>query len=261
MSLLYCLFMFTLISPWVIRNYLVYGEAHLTSQTGTNLLFCNVAYTEAYKSGLPFDRVSDSLFYESSLLLPDSIKGNLFKESEVYSRLAHSYILNNFTLYLERHIMGIVNLYTALSTSHISMIFGIESTSLNKGQEYGPNIFIRLKDFYVTKSTSEILLSLILGLYLTFNYLFSATVLLIKAYRSECFVYLFCIIILYFSLVTGVIGITRLRIPIMPFINILAAAGLYYVSVIWGRNNSLLPNRFLLNEPLKSYLWKNKNQD
>lgn len=39
--------------------------------------------------------------------------------------------------------------------------------------------------------------------------------------RVEEFVYLFIVIILYFSVITGVVGLVRYRIPFMPFINIL----------------------------------------
>jgi len=124
--------------------------------------------------------------------------------------------------------MGIINLYAGLATRHITSIFHLKSKPLNVGQEYGPNIILRIIDFFKSKSIGEISIAFGLSLYLLINYLTSFYAIFLLIRKKEKFVFLFILIILYFSAITGVIGLTRLRIPIMPFINILCAVGLFH---------------------------------
>jgi hypothetical protein len=46
--------------------------------------------------------------------------------------------------------------------------------------------------------------------------------------KKEKLVFLFILIILYFSALTGVVGVARYKMPFMPFINILCALGLFH---------------------------------
>ena len=66
-------------------------------------------------------------------------------------------------------------------------------------------------------------------MYLFGNYLlaFMTSLKLIK--RKEMFVYLLLLIFLYFAVIIGVQGLARYRLPFMPFINILCAAGFFFV--------------------------------
>ncbi len=230
------------ISPWLFHNYSKYGEAKLTSQTGSNFLFCNVAATEAYKTGKSIVQVNKNFFnlaleqgIDTTNMLNDTTNiYDSFKNSQIFYNIAQNYIKDNFILYSERHLMGIVNMYAGLATRHIASIFHLKSTALNVPQFEGPNIFKRIIDFFHSKTLGELFIAFGLSIYLLINYLFALYAILILIKKNEKFVFLFVLIILYFSAITGVVGLARLKIPIMPYINILCAVGLvhYYDKII-----------------------------
>ena len=88
-----------------------------------------------------------------------------------------------------------------------------------------PGIFKRIIDFYNSKSRAEIIISVWIGFFLLVNYVFSLFGILIQVARKDKYTFLFILIILYFSILTGVVGVERYRMPFMPFINILCAFG------------------------------------
>ena len=50
----YCIYIvifLAAVSPWTIRNYIVYDNFSFSISQGSNLLFYNAAYLEAYKRG------------------------------------------------------------------------------------------------------------------------------------------------------------------------------------------------------------------
>jgi 4-amino-4-deoxy-L-arabinose transferase-like glycosyltransferase len=225
-SFLYLLIFSITISPWLIRNYTTFGAAKLTTQAGINLLYCNVSATEAYKTKIPYETVRQNyteLFRKNGV---DTIT-NPFKKAEIYSEYGQKYIKENFILYSKRHFMGIVNMYSALATKHIASVFHLKNSSLTVAQIEGPNIFKRISAFFGSKTLSEIIIALVLSLYLIVSYVFAFYTILLLVKKPDYFIFLFLCIIIYFSLVTGVIGDARLRMPLMPFINILCAVGIF----------------------------------
>lgn len=216
------------ISPWLIRNYTKFGEAKLTTQYSINLLFENVTSTEAYKTGKPIELVKKEFKTLAIAQGADSLAKNPFKNAQIYSDIAKGYIKDNFGLFFQRHFVGLLNMYVGLSTRHIAQIFHLRSNPLSINQEDGPNVFLRMADFFESKTKSEYAISSVLIIYLLINYVFATYALFLFLRKKELLVYLLVLIILYFSMVTGVIAVTRLRIPVMPFINILSAVGIFY---------------------------------
>ncbi|MHB2149550.1 ArnT family glycosyltransferase [Calditrichota bacterium LG25] len=226
-SLVFSITFLATISPWLIRNYSKYGEAKLSSVTGYNLLFYNVAYTEVYKSGKPIEQVRKDLYRMSSKQGIDTTNIYSLKNSQIYFNIAKQYIKDNFILYCKRHFMGIINMYAGLSTKHIASIFHLKSKSLSVDQYSGPNIFKRIIDFFNSKTKGEIFIAFFLGFYLLINYFFAFYAMLLLIRKNRKFLFVIILIILYFSALTGVVGLTRYRLPIMPFINIFCAVGLF----------------------------------
>jgi 4-amino-4-deoxy-L-arabinose transferase-like glycosyltransferase len=223
----FCLVFLITISPWLLRNYSVFGEAKLTTQTGNNLLFCNVSATEAYKTEKSYETIRQEYrdYFKSQGI--DTVT-NPFRKSDIYGDYAKKYIKENFTLYCQRHVLGIVNMYTAIATKHISSIFHIRSRSLSKEQIKGVSLIKRFNDFFQCKTFEEQMMAVGLGIYLFVNYIFLLVALIILIRKKNMFALFFLLIILYFSFITGVIGDARLRMPVMPFINILCAFGIFY---------------------------------
>lgn len=242
-SLVFSVIFIATISPWLLHNYSKYGEAKLSSISGSNLLFYNVGYTEVHKSGKSIEEVKKGLTDLAIKQGMDTTDNSSFRNSEIYSSIATQYIKDNFVLYCKVHFMGIVNMYAGIGTQHLASIFHLKSKPLNVAQFGGPGIFARIIDFFRSKTIGEILIAFGVGLYLLVNYLFAlyASFLLIR--KNERYLFLFILIILYFSALTGVVGLVRYRIPFMPFINILCAVGLFHFY-------DIIIARFL---PLKRY--------
>jgi len=234
-SLLFCsVFIFTL-SPWIVHNYKKYGEAKITTQLGSNLLFCNVAATEAYKTGKPEEIVIKEFEKKAIISGSDTLNRNPFKNEIIYLNLAKTYIEQNLASYCTRNLMGIINLYTNTSTKHIATLLNIESKKLpfnDKDYFSAPPIYSQLNVFFKTKTPGEISIALYIGLFLLINFLFASLAIYTLIREKNYFVYLFILIIAYFSIMTGVIGLARLRLPFMPFINILCA---YYLLLFYKR--------------------------
>jgi len=227
-SLFYSVTFIIAISPWFIHNYSKFGEAKLSSISGSNLLFYNVAYTEVNKTGKSIQQIKKELNETAVKQGVDTTEINSFKNSKIYFTIAQQYIKDNFILYCKVHFMGIVNMYAGLDTEHIATIFHLKSKPLSIEQFGGPNIFVRIIDFFKSKTTGEIFIALGIGIYLLMNYLLAFYAIFHFIRKNYKYVFLFILIILYFSALTGVVGLARYRIPFMPFINILCAAGFFY---------------------------------
>jgi len=237
-SLIFVVIFIATISPWLIHNHSKYGETKLSSISGFNLLYYNAAYTEVYKTGKTIEEVHNR--FNDVVIRQGADTANIrsFKNSKILSGVAKEYIKDNFVLYGKRHFMGIVNMYAGLGTKKITSVLHLKTESLNDNTFGGPGIFTRIFSFLHNKTAAVIIIAFMLGLYLLINYLFSLYGIVILTKKRERFLILFILIILYFSVLTGVIGYDRYRIPFMPFINILCAIGLirFYEKLICKLN-------------------------
>jgi 4-amino-4-deoxy-L-arabinose transferase-like glycosyltransferase len=227
-SLVFSFVFIVTISPWLLHNYSKYGEPKLSAISGYNLLFFNIAYTEVHKTGKTIDQVRTDLIDMAIKQGADTTGPITFKNSQIYSNIAKHYIKDNFILYCKGHFMGILNMYANLDTQSITTIFHRKYNPSNIVIYGEPNIFITIIDFFKSRSIIEIFIAFVIGTYLLINYLLTFTAIILLIRKNEKFVFLFILIILYFSALTGTVGIARYRIPFMPFINTLCAVGLLH---------------------------------
>jgi 4-amino-4-deoxy-L-arabinose transferase-like glycosyltransferase len=226
-SLLFSIIFIATISPWLLHNYLKYQEAKLSAHSGYNLLFYDVAYTEVNRTGKTIEQVRKDFRDLAIKQGIDTTDANSFKNSKIFFNIAEQYIKNNFLLYCKRSLNGIVNMYANLETHHIASIFHLKSKS--PIDLYGePSIFSIILKYFKTKSKAEIFIGFCMGLYLLINYFFALYGMFLMIGKKEKLVFLFILIILYFSALTGVVGVARYKMPFMPFINILCALGLFH---------------------------------
>lgn len=240
-SLLFCCIFLATISPWLIRNYSKYGEPKLTSISGSNLLYYNAAFTEAYKTGNDIKVVQKTFEFEAIKLGLDTLDLNSFKNSQICSGIAKKYIKENFLLCCKTHLIGIVGMYASLGKKSLSPIFHIESGTQNFDFIEGPDFLKSIREYFRNITLIEILLVFLMFLYLSINYLFSFYGIFIQVINnkthtkqislkniltSNLSMFFFILIILYFSVLTGIVGYSRYRLPFMPFINILCAVGI-----------------------------------
>jgi 4-amino-4-deoxy-L-arabinose transferase-like glycosyltransferase len=256
-SSLYYIVFIVAISPWLLRNYGKYEELSLSSISGSNLLFSNVAYTEVYKTGKNLYQVQNALEDMAIKQGYDKKDLNSFKNSRICSNIAKQYIKDNFSICFKRYIIGISDMYLSLGKQSISPIFQIKSNSNNFDLIGGKSILKTVKEYFGGITLIEILIIVGMFFYLLMNYLFSLYGSFSKLFKQnnllvdrfsdylgskDNYVILFILIILYFSVLTGTVGYSRFRLPFMPFINILCAVGItnFYFQI--GNKQSKVQN-------------------
>jgi 4-amino-4-deoxy-L-arabinose transferase-like glycosyltransferase len=196
-SLFYVVFFLIIIAPWLYRNYSLYKEPKLTSLAGVNLLLYNVAITEADRTGQSYKETRAYFMqkaYESGC---DTIEYNSFKNSTILTQIAIEYIKNNFFTYCKSHLKGMINMFYNFERFS-------ETKTLSGFAKYKNIVFL---------------------IYFGIIYLFSIWGVVSAIKKKYIITLLFLLIIIYFDVITGVVGDPRYEVPIMPFIYIFCAVG------------------------------------
>ena len=117
-------------------------------------------------------------------------------------------------------------MYFNLDSKQICHLLGWESTDL-PGDFYANSNFKQMvKDFVRQKTPGELIIGFCMAGFLGIMYLL-AIVGLVVLFRERQWELLIIslMIIAYFSALTGVVGIARYKLPIVPFYSILSAQG------------------------------------
>ncbi len=229
---------FLVLTPWLHRNNAAYDHVGLSTIGGSNLLFWNATYAEVARTGTPVEEVR-AAFREEAELQGVSEDGNPFENSRIYSRIAIDYIRTHPSYYAARHLKGIANMFLNIGTKRISSHLGLQSGTLEYRFFAAPGAVQMMLGFLKAKAPHEIIIALIVGLFLLLTYL-SAVVGGVSMLRRKKYLY-FAItagVLVYFSALTGLIGLVRYKLPIMPFYLALSAQGLVVVSDLRTRRRS-----------------------
>jgi 4-amino-4-deoxy-L-arabinose transferase-like glycosyltransferase len=122
---LYVLIFALPLSPWLIRNQLIFGTANLTSIQGNNLLLMNAAYLKAAEEKIDYATAESLLEAEADSLLaaqglpteklkleyhgkPYGYQINDPRQARVYQKLAMKKIMASPLLYCRVHLLGIL---------------------------------------------------------------------------------------------------------------------------------------------------------
>jgi len=227
LSLLFGLIFMVGIAPWLLYNYSMYGEAKLSSISSYNLLFCNVALTEANKTGKTFKEVQTEFQVLADQQAANQQTNKPVEKDKIYFNIAKDYIKDNLILYCKINLMGVINLYSSLATKQIAENFHLKAKPLPSNGYEVISIFSKISNFIKYKPIGELIIAFTVAIYLILNYVlaFYGTFRFCK--NKEYFIFLFILIILYFTAITGAVGEARYRVPFMPFINILCALGIF----------------------------------
>jgi len=241
-SIINCFLYFSIfliiIFPWAFRNYITYGNFKLSTIQGYNLLFYNAAYLKSYQKRGGYDYVKniredlkvkmDKICIEKNITSP-------FEKSKLYQKEAFKEIFAHPGTYARLHLLGIAKMFATPTFPLSERIFGISlsnsaATAIGKGF-LTKNFGKALTDFisFFIQNWKALLYLPPLALYLIFLYLIGGYGLYeILKKKKFLFSYsLFLLVILYNALVIGVAGTARLRIPLMPYIDLMAAYGIY----------------------------------
>ena len=124
-------------------------------------------------------------------------------------------------LFTKQHVLGMVNMYLSLGHRQLLEMSGFETSKGGKKCALSSP-----KRLLKSSTTQEIIFATWLILFLVFCYVFTFygifSLLKMKEYFS---LFLFLGLIFYFTFLTGIGGLPRLKIPVVPFYSMLAAYG------------------------------------
>ncbi len=222
--------------PMSLKNYINDGYWAVTSNGGFNSLFIYAG--SVYTNQLGYSGVQKDRLLQQKL---DSMIGkgntNQFDYDKAAKTLA-SQIIKEYPLeFLSNHLVGCVNIYTSLSTYQLSVVLGLDNNGLFYPGNYGASQFRMLDKFLAGKQLSVLIWGGVIALILIIEYSL-ALLGIISLFRKRRFKQLLIPLcfILYFTLITGVIGSSaRFRLPISPFYLVYASVGIGYLQ---GRINA-----------------------
>lgn len=215
---------FLLMSVWMIRNYMIYGYFAFTSIAGTNLYLYHGALTEARITGKTQHEIVDKWESEINAYSAEKNENPFFRSIE-YRKRGIKYIVQHPIESIKTIMTGVFGLFSHMGSSDASQLLGfspLKSTAHESIVLMGNE---EIKEHAQKKNLPEIALMISFLLFSALIYIFSMRGILL--HRLKYFsLNLLMLSALYFILITGVVGNARYRLPILPTIIILAAAGI-----------------------------------
>ena len=224
------------ISPWIIRNYSLYGYPKLSSLSGQLMLNYNVAFTIKRNDNRSIDEICEEL---NTLVMkkdtPEKLS-NPFYKSKVQSDIAVDFILKHKVDYLKSNLLGSVNVYTSMGFKPFAYRFFRVSDYTAKDNIGAFDKFsINVKRFK-TLPYPIIITGSVYALFFLFYYSASlwGTFILLSDKRLKLLLSVFAVIS-YFTVLVGVVGLARYKMPISPFYILIGA---YCISSFIDKKNT-----------------------
>ncbi len=224
--IVYVLLFFLVMSSWMFKNYQQYGHFSLSHINGFNLLYVSAAYTEVARTGRTYIDVCkdfDVAAREKGAL--DT--SDLFKQSRIFSKLGLTYIRSHPVPFIKRHVTGMLTLFTNLASTDTMDLMGLDSMKKKYNVYEFHNYVDMVKWYFQNKTFDEIIFGSCVSAFLILTYLFCFygmwAALSEKLYF--CFIINFSVAF-YFCFMTGVFGVARYRLPLIPFYILFTAYGI-----------------------------------
>lgn len=231
------------ITPWILRNYIHFNKIFLSTAGEYNLLVLNIAPVKMNKLKIQQDDAIFQLLAEAdSLMIIDGKKPMFdkkpsnyweeltlqydFNKAYYWKKLAIYYISNHTTDFIKFYILGVFHSFANLGTGTYSVYFNLVKKENNFNIKEEENILKLLNKFIKNKSTSEIIIAFIIGVYLFFVYLSLVVGLFNLKMINPSYIRFFIILLsIYFILISGAGGLARFKLPSIPFYLLVTSVG------------------------------------
>jgi 4-amino-4-deoxy-L-arabinose transferase-like glycosyltransferase len=227
------IFILTL-SPWMIRNAIIFGSYSLSSSSTKSLIEMYVPPFEMEKRNQPYETVTSSLMNEAdSLMLKDGYnpyKMDEFQKSPYWKKVALKHIAENPILFLKHYAIGTIHYFVNLGTRGYSDMLNLEVKTKDFDIKGKPNPLETIKLWFAKKSLTEILIGIFISLFLLVSYsgLLAGLIMGWKKY-NKAYLVLCLLMVFYFVLTTGPQGLERYRLPSIPFYLTFTSLGIIYI--------------------------------
>jgi 4-amino-4-deoxy-L-arabinose transferase-like glycosyltransferase len=237
------------LSPWLIRNKLIFGVAQLTSIQGINMLLMNTAFLKAAQEHIGFAAAEQRLEAEAdSLMLARGFvaekmklhyKGKQYgyqlndpRASRVYQELAAQKIFASPLLYTRVHLTGIIPSFLDTSVRDFYHFAGKERPM------FGLRVLLvtgdlssALKNFWSRVEPSYLVLYLLNLGWLIVHYVLAFISIVRLAKEKSCTALVLLLLPLFYLLfMTAPAGSERFRFPAMPYFYMLSASTISWLS-------------------------------
>lgn len=227
-----------IIGIWQIRNYVSYGHYSLSSIKGYNLYEYNAAMLMANIHKIDIGQARDRLDDNNDIHAIE----NPLDRSDAKAQRAIQYILEHPFNYALMHLGGIPSFFSGLSRNKIFVAFRLEDPFKNFKIDYS-NLWRSFKNA-LQCSAQEYFITVALLVFLSLKYLFFILGLIFVyrlnskmglmthgVYENARIGVAICLVTIgYFAFMTGPLGYSRFRIPVVPLIIIIATKGLLFVA-------------------------------
>jgi 4-amino-4-deoxy-L-arabinose transferase-like glycosyltransferase len=213
--------------PWLVRNIYIVGSPTISTISSYNMLFYEAASLEANSRQISETQVRDEYTSRVAQVLADhdwvDTEGN---RSRVDSMLARQIILADPIRFLYVHLKGDLNGLLPDVTS-LTEILG--ATVGGKGtlsilNQYG--ILAAIRNYFGGQTwLLGLLLPLIIFLGLEYIFSLGSTVEILR-HHNWLTISILVTPVLYFLILPGAASLPRFRVPVMPYVCLLAGAGL-----------------------------------
>lgn len=230
--ILYSGIVFLTLSPWLIRNKITFDHFFLSVIREHNLLNYQAGAVYAEVSNQPLPRTQSYLRWKTFKEFKGNAHEQPYKYAKYIEKEAWSIIADNPRIFLKEQVRQVVYFFLKPTRAY----FEIQLGNWGNGYNTIPREFNVFHNFW--KGTSKIILSLVLFqlfIMALVYILFLGGLLYMKKNQLQLPLVLFLFTIICFSLLNlPPITEARFRIPVVPFIAIISAYGLYYVkSIYW----------------------------
>lgn len=222
------------IAPWLVRNYVVMGQAQLSTVQGLTLLSYNVRQLRAYQQGISIEEAEAQLTEEvrreaSEAILQDKAKLAAFSQQKAIAEIRAN--LGDYALV---HLKGSAVFFFMPTAGVVARALGWVRT----GTGLQANLMTRglwetlrsFRDFHdqLQISSGDLLFFGVVGYEMAYLLVLSAGAVWggIKCLRARRWDLLLPTVVTigYFALITGPLSYdARYRIPVIPFLALLAA--------------------------------------
>ena len=225
---------FIIIAPILGINFFNFGHLGVSRLGGLNFLYVNAMSVYEIQGNMSHEESIKMVERKIQEYGGDSITNPNVKE-KMYFTVGMKIIRENSYSYLVNHLNGSINIYTSLSTYNIARILGMQ-TSLQSDKFFGYPVYLQVDSFLNKKSPTLISIGLILILVMTLQYLSTAVGIYVLVKKRKIFeLALLMIPIIYLTLVTGVVGNARFKLPISPFLFTLSSVGIVHIYEKWKK--------------------------
>ena len=220
------------ISPWLIRNYVIFDRFSFSTSGSFNLLALYVVPMETPIRNKDKHDVRRELLTEAEkMILADGLdpeKMNEFQRAEYWKRLALKYIKKDPVSFVKVYLLGVIHTFINLESSTYAVMLGKPRQQVDV-KAY-TNIFDLVKAFISHKSGIELFIAGFVFLYVLFSYISLGIGLLVSWKKYDWRALLLLLLIsAYFILVTGAAGLARFRLPAIPFYLPFVVTGIMYL--------------------------------